>query len=693
MIIYLVRHGQTDWNLERRVQGREDIPLNEKGRGQAVKLADSFDGIKLDAIFTSPLIRAVETAKVLAERQKIDICIEPDLIERDYGEWSGHTIRQEDKKDLFKDIGIKDMEPTAELEARMKKVIEKIAASGYERVLCVSHGAAINSLLSVLTDGKIGSGRTWLVNTCINVLESNESGIRVLRYNLNADGFRVSKMREDEGGFTMGRLLVNKNKTAGHINKEIYGHFSEHLGRCIYGGIYVGENSDIPNTAGIRNDVIKALKDIDIPVLRWPGGCFADEYHWKDGIGPKESRKRMVNTNWGGVVEDNSFGTHEFFRLCEELGCEPYIAGNLGSGTVQELAEWVEYMTFDGESPMANLRKANGQEKPWKFKYLGIGNENWGCGGNMEPEYYSSEYKRYQSFCKNYSGNQLYKVACGPNSDDTNWTRVLLEHVKPWHTSAISLHYYTVPTGNWDHKGAACTFDDDEYYKTMKSTYFMEKILNDHIAVMDELDPENKIKLIVDEWGCWYDVEEGTNPGFLYQQNTLRDSMVAAVNLHMFNHYNERVCMANVAQVVNVLQSVILTEGDKLIKTPTYHVFEMLKGHQNATLIDTKLDEGEIEGVGIPMLNHTLSRAEDGTYLLTLANISLTETAELDLEGIAGEVIEARILTGEIHDHNTFENPDVVAPKTYHAYRGADNGFVLSVPPVSLISMKIKVSE
>lgn len=223
------------------------------------------------------------------------------------------------------------------------------------------------------------------------------------------------------------------DKTKSHINREIYGHFSEHLGRCIYNGIYVGEDSSVPNTNGVRNDIIKALKDIRIPVLRWPGGCFADEYHWKDGIGDKSLRKKMINTNWGHVTEDNSFGTHEFMNLCEELECEPYIAGNLGSGTVRELAEWVEYMTFDGVSPMAELRKKNGREKPWHLKYLGIGNENWGCGGSMRPEYYADEYRRYQTFCKNYSGNELYKVACGPNSSDYNWTEVLMTQLNEWH--------------------------------------------------------------------------------------------------------------------------------------------------------------------------------------------------------------------------------------------------------------------
>lgn len=489
----------------------------------------------------------------------------------------------------------------------------------------------------------------------------------------------------------MARLVIDRKQEKGTINKEIYGHFSEHLGRCIYGGLFVGEDSDIPNVDGLREDVLEALKEIKIPVLRWPGGCFADEYHWKDGIGPKESRKRMINANWGGVVEDNSFGTHEFFALCEQLGCEPYLAGNLGSGTVRELAEWIEYITFDGESPMANLRKENGHEKPWKLKYLGIGNENWGCGGNMEPEYYASQYRQYQSFCKNYSGNELYKIACGPNADDTDWTRRLLSHLNSTHASAISLHYYTVPTGDWGAKGAACVFDDELYYKTLKSTWFMKEILDKHIAVMNEFDPDNKIKLIVDEWGCWYDVEEGTNPGFLYQQNTMRDAMVAAINLHLFNHYCERVCMANLAQVVNVLQSVVLTEGDRMVKTPTFYVFSLLKGHQDATLIESSLVVTDVaDKEGIPMLNHTVSRAKDGSYLLTVSNCSLSENEQLTVYGLKGNVLDAKILTGDVHDHNTFDNPDKVKPVEYTAYKETEEGFELSVPPVSVISIHIE---
>ena len=331
------------------------------------------------------------------------------------------------------------------------------------------------------------------------------------------------------------RFVVDANRKKSKIHKELQGHFSEHLGRCIYGGLFVGKNSEIPNVNGLRTDVVEALKEIRVPVLRWPGGCFADEYHWKDGIGPAESRKKMVNTHWGGVVEDNSFGTHEFLELCRQIGCEPYINGNVGSGTVQEMSEWVEYMTFDGVSPMADLRSANGREEPWKIKYFGIGNENWGCGGNMRPSYYADLYRQFQTYVRNYGDNRVFKIACGPSNDDYKWTDTVME-IAGKYMDGLSLHYYTVP-GPWSHKGSATDFSEDEYYLTLRKTLFMDELIQNHTEIMNRHDPEHRVGLIVDEWGTWFDVEPGTNPGFLYQQNTMRDALVAAVNLNIFNKH------------------------------------------------------------------------------------------------------------------------------------------------------------
>ncbi|MDR1645805.1 MAG: alpha-N-arabinofuranosidase, partial [Tannerellaceae bacterium] len=390
------------------------------------------------------------------------------------------------------------------------------------------------------------------------------------------------------------KLVVNADQGKETISKHIYGHFSEHLGHCIYGGYWVGEDSPIPNTRGIRNDVVQALRDIQIPNLRWPGGCFADEYHWMDGIGPRDKRPKMVNTHWGGVVEDNSFGTHEFLDLCEQLGCEPYISGNLGSGSVEEMSKWVEYITFDGESPMSNLRKQNGREKPWKVKFWGVGNENWGCGGNMTPDHYSDLYRRYATYCRNYGDNRLYKIACGANADNYNWTETVMKNVG-WQMNGLSLHYYTIPTNNWGRKGSATQFDETEYFNTISNTLFMEELVAKHSTIMDKYDPQKHIGLMTDEWGIWTDVEPGTNPGFLYQQNSLRDAILAAVNLNIFNAHCDRVKMANIAQTVNVLQAVILTDKEKMLLTPTYWVYYLYKVHQDATLLPVSLTSGKYE--------------------------------------------------------------------------------------------------
>ncbi len=486
------------------------------------------------------------------------------------------------------------------------------------------------------------------------------------------------------------KMVINPLHQKSHINKEIYGHFAEHLGRCVYNGIYVGENSSIPNTDGIRNDVIEAFKKIGMPVLRWPGGCFADTYHWKDGIGDKSKRKKMINIHWGGVTEDNSFGTHEFMRLCELVGCEPYIAGNLGSGSVQEMAEWVEYMTSDDISPMSDLRKQNGQEKAWKLKYFGIGNENWGCGGNMTPEYYSNEYRRYQSYCRDFSGNQLFKIACGPNAFDYNWTESIMKNITPWHTKGISLHFYTVPYSNWEHKGSATSFSEEEYYATLSETYKMEELLTRHSEIMNRYDPEHKVGLIVDEWGCWFDVEEGTNPGFLYQQNTMRDAIVAAINLNLFNQHSDRVIMANLAQVVNVLQSVILTEGEEMVLTPTYHVFDLYRPHQDSTLLYSYIENEKVENYSYDTISQSVSVDNEGKIHITISNCSLSEEYEIDCNIVDTMVksTSARILTSEVHDYNDFGCEPKVKPADYSV--ATENGRLsVKVPPCSVIAIEV----
>ncbi|MCR4952848.1 MAG: alpha-N-arabinofuranosidase [Treponema sp.] len=483
-------------------------------------------------------------------------------------------------------------------------------------------------------------------------------------------------------------LVINAKDKIGHINPEIYSHFSEHLGRCVYDGIFVGKDSKIPNIDGIRKDIIDAFKQIKVPAVRWPGGAFADEYHWKDGIGPLENRKKITNTNWGGIIEDNSFGTHEFMRFCELVGCEPYINGNVGSGTVQEMSEWVEYMTSDGQSPMADLRRANGQEKPWKVKFLGIGNESWGCGGNMRPEYYADEYKRFQTYTKNHSGNQLYKIACGPNSFDLNWMEVMMKNLNPGMVNGIDQHYYTMPV--WPQMESATDFDDDVYYKTISSANFINTIITRDCEIMNRYDPEKKIGLIIGEWGCWHAVEEETNPAFLYQQNTMRDALVAAIHLNIFNSHSDRLVMANLAQMVNVLQAIILTKDEKLIKTPTYHVFDLFKEHQNGDALYCYSENQNMrEGLDTPLLSSSAS-IKDGVLTITLANTSLDQDVEIcgDLIHFNGTAAKARILKNEVHAYNDFDNSDKVKIEDYKAE--LENGKLkLILPACSVVEVRL----
>lgn len=489
----------------------------------------------------------------------------------------------------------------------------------------------------------------------------------------------------------MNRVVLDKQNSRGTISKYLYGHFAEHLGRCVYQGIFVGEDSPIPNVNGMRTDVVEALRKMKLPVLRWPGGCFADEYHWQDGIGPKENRKRMVNTNWGGVVEDNSFGTHEFMEFCSQVGCEPYINGNVGSGTVREMAEWVEYLNSAGDSSVVRQRWENGRKKPFGVKFWGVGNESWGCGGNMRPEYYADEYRRYQTFCRNYRPYKLFRIACGPSDGDTKWTEVLMKNAGKY-MDGLTMHYYTVP-GTWKKKGAALEFTEKEYYTTLEKAAKIDELIKAHLAVMDWYDEEHKVGLIVDEWGTWYDVEEGTNPGFLYQQNTMRDAMVAALTLNIFNGHCDRLVMANIAQMVNVLQAVILTEGDKMVLTPTYHVFEMYKEHQDARQIAADvLCEKTADG----KLNRITASASEknGVVTVTVANLDGESDADvcLEMDGIQASTVSGRILHGDsTHAHNDFDHPDTVAPKAYTNFAQEGEGCVkLHMPACSVAVLTVK---
>lgn len=490
------------------------------------------------------------------------------------------------------------------------------------------------------------------------------------------------------------QLVVIANHPGTVISKDIYGHFSEHLGTCIYGGLWVGRASKIPNTDGIRNDVLAALRAIKVPNLRWPGGCFADTYHWKDGIGLQSNRASIINTNWGGVTEDNSFGTNEFMKLTELLGCDAYINGNLGSGTVREMSEWIEYLTSGSESPMTRLRKENGRTDPWKVRYFAIGNENWGCGGNMTDIFYSNLLRQYSTFLGNYSGNKLYKVACGPYGTNYQWTETLMK--EPGNMGmfqGLSIHYYSVVDG-WGYKGSATKFDEREWFETFRLNLDIDNIIKGHKDVMDRYDPEKTKGLVVDEWGNWYKVEPGTNEGFLYQQNSLRDAITAAIHLNIFNKHSDRVKVANLAQMVNVLQSVILTRDEKMVLTPTYYVFRMMKVHQEARLlnIDFRCEDYVFGDKKIPAISASASLDNSGKIHISLANLNpgkeITVSCPIigdNFSNVTGEVLTA----GEMSAYNDFDKPEAVKPSVFTGYKLSNGILTIKMPSKSVVVLEL----
>lgn len=490
----------------------------------------------------------------------------------------------------------------------------------------------------------------------------------------------------------MNKIVVNADTASTAISRHIYGHFAEHLGRCIYDGFWVGPDSSIPNIDGIREELITALRNIGIPNLRWPGGCFADDYHWKDGVGPQSERASIVNFHWGEVSEDNSFGTHEFLRLCELLECEPYISGNVGSGSVREMSEWVDYVTGVGTSPMTDLRRSHGREKPWRARYWGVGNETWGCGGNMRVEYYADLYRQYATYLRSQKENTLYKIAVGPNTDDYHWTEVMMREARQY-MDGLSLHYYTV-TGTWADKGSATEFSDTEWLTTMRKAMRMEELITRHSTIMDHYDPEKRVGLIVDEWGTWHNVEPDTNPGFLYQQNTLRDALVAGVSLNIFNNHADRVHMANLAQTINVLQAVALTEGGSVVLTPTYHVFEMYKGHQDAKQIPLTVESASIpaDTGSIDAISASASVNSAGRVLITLCNVDPhnAQPTSLSLRGRGIGEVTGRVLTAEqANQHNTFAESSRLVPQPFTEISVSGDTLDIQMPAKSVVALEL----
>ncbi|MGP7796268.1 alpha-N-arabinofuranosidase [Sphingomonas sp. CLY1604] len=488
-------------------------------------------------------------------------------------------------------------------------------------------------------------------------------------------------------------VVVHGDRPAPKFDKRLFGQFAEHLGTGIYGGIWVGTGSKIPNVQGYRRDVVDALKAIRVPVIRWPGGCFADEYHWREGIGPRGKRPVKINTNWGGVTEDNAVGTHEFMNFSELVGAEPYVSGNVGNGTPAEMAEWVEYMTSPTGSSLARERAANGRKEPWKLTMFGLGNELWGCGGNMRPEYAADLTRRYGTFVKVPQGQRLMKIASGANSDDTHWTEVMMRDAGR-HFDGIGVHYYTVP-GTWGKKGAATGFDEDAWAVTLSKTLKMDEIISKHAQIMDTYDRDKRVALLVDEWGTWYDVEPGTNPGFLYQQNSLRDAIVTSLNFDIFAKHTDRLRGANIAQMVNVLQAMMLTDGAKMVKTPTYWVFDLYKDYQDGVVLPVEVTSRWYHRNQWVMkaVSASAVRGVDGAVHMGLTNVDPNQPASVSvtLDGVTGAGVTGRILTAPAMDaHNSFDAPDAVKPVAFTGATLSAGTLNVTLPPKSVVMLDIR---
>lgn len=490
------------------------------------------------------------------------------------------------------------------------------------------------------------------------------------------------------------KLVVQADQPGPVIHRNIYGQFAEHLGTGIYEGMWVGPESKIPNVRGWRKDVVAALKDLKVPLVRWPGGCFADEYHWREGIGPRSQRPVKVNTTWGGVAENNAVGTHEFFDLAEQLGAEAYVNGNMGTGSPQEMAEWLEYMTAEGNSTLAQLRRKNGRDKPFRVHYFAVGNETWGCGGNMRPEYYADLYRHWATFLKTPENNRPKFIASGGNDQDTVWEDVLSKSVR-FNFDAISHHAYTFPSGKWEGKGSAVGFPEGEWISMLSQVSKIDHTLTKTAAILDKNDPAKRLEVYFDEWGSWYDPEPGSNPGFLVQRNTLRDALLAALHFHVFHAHADRVKMTNVAQMVNVLQAMILTSKDKLVLTPTYHAFKLYTPFQDATSLPARIENNPVYRVGateMPGLSATAARGKDGKLYLGLVNSNANQPAELTLQvgATAPKSVKGQLLTaGAMDAQNELGKAPQVTPVAFEA-QAVNGKLTLKLPAKSVVVVAVE---
>ncbi len=488
--------------------------------------------------------------------------------------------------------------------------------------------------------------------------------------------------------------VIHADQPGPTIDRHIYGQFAEHLGRGIYQGIWVGRQSSIPNRRGFRNDVLAALRDLHVPVVRWPGGCFADEYHWRDGVGPRATRPVTLNTNWGGVPDTNEFGTHEFLDFAEMIGADAYINGNLGTGSAREMAEWLQYMTSDKPTSLTAERARNGHPKPWKIAYFAVGNEAWGCGGQMTPEHYADLFRQYANFLKAPAGARPTIVASGGNDDDTSWTESLAKRVHQ-DMGAISFHYYTLPGDEWRAKGPAVGFGEDQWISTLAHTMRMDGFIEHNTALLDLHDPAKKISFAVDEWGTWYDPEPGREEQFLYQQNTLRDAVVTALNFNIFHRHADRVRLANIAQMVNVLQAMILTQGSQMLLTPTYHVFHMFRPFQDSTFlpVDLQSPSYSLGGVTVPEVSMSAARTTVGTIATAMVNLDPNHAVAVSVRIVGASVLhaDAVVLSAATMDaRNSFENPNAIHPAPLQGVLLNDGRLSLTLPAKSVVVVDLR---
>lgn len=481
-------------------------------------------------------------------------------------------------------------------------------------------------------------------------------------------------------------VTIHINTEIGTIRPEFHGHFAEHLGSCTYGGLWVGTDSRIPNINGYRKQAVEYLREVGIPVLRWPGGCFADDYHWRDGIGPVAKRPRRVNIHWGNYTEDNSFGTAEFIGLCRLIGAEPYLAGNVGSGTPQELRNWVEYCNFPAGSTLADERAVNGSPEPYRVRYWGVGNENWGCGGNMRSEEYAGLYRQFATYLRNYADTKLFLIACGPNRNDLDWTRRFFDTMRGRYgqVHGYAMHFYS------NGKTPATQFTVEALQDQLSSFAKLEAGIVEQRTLLDKYDPQRKIGLMIDEWGVWDRItrEDEQRYGKLWQQITMRSAVAAALGLNVFHRQAEKLVMCNIAQIVNVLHSLLLTDGDRCIRTTTYHVFNMMKSHRGQKAL--RVEVGDSSPLGL-----SVSASRQGNELVaTFVNPRHDQAMKVDcaLLGSTAGSAEARVLhDADFNACNTFDAPDRIKPQG-HAVSVNGSRLQMELPALSVATVRVRMT-